>query len=162
MEKGVKTSEFYVMIATGIVGLLMAFGVFTSEQGTQAMPYFETIQQVIGALILLIGGGTYTAGRIKLKRDAVHQSSNITMGVKTGDGKVGNDIAAAIMIIELIIKYLPIILAMFDKDNSEGDRTSLTELKAACMAVTPSDTLVAVSSQAFERAIGLAQSIRKS
>ena len=56
MKAGYRTTEFWTMLATGLVGLLVAFGVIGLEEQ-------DSITQALGAAIAAISQAAYAVSR---------------------------------------------------------------------------------------------------
>ena len=68
IKSGVKTSEFYVSLATSIIGILLAKGVLTPEIVSEVNPYLENIQQIVGAIVVMFANANYIKSRNMAKR----------------------------------------------------------------------------------------------
>lgn len=64
LKDGWKTTEFWVSIATAIIGLCVLFGVFTTEETTEIM---GSISQIIGSLMTIVPIVAYALARGKAK-----------------------------------------------------------------------------------------------
>ncbi len=66
IKSGIKTSEFWVSIATAICGLLVTLGVFSADQSSDLIQAVGTFS---GAVILAISTGAYAISRSKSKSE---------------------------------------------------------------------------------------------
>lgn len=66
MKTGVKTSEFWLTISSGVLGLFAMYGVIPTEELTEVE---RMIEQVFGALVTIVTFVTYIVGRVSLKKE---------------------------------------------------------------------------------------------
>ena len=64
MKDGIKSTEFWVMLATTIVGILLAIGKLSPEQGAAIS---ENASQIIGGVMAILAAFGYGALRTALK-----------------------------------------------------------------------------------------------
>lgn len=70
VKPGIKSSEFFVLLATAIAGVALSAGWLKSDDAAQVVPWLELAQQIIGAILTVFAGGAYTASRTAIKKQA--------------------------------------------------------------------------------------------
>jgi len=66
IKSGVKTTEFWVSLATSIFGVLVTLGYFSADQATDLV---NTVQQFAGAVITAVTAASYGISRGLAKKD---------------------------------------------------------------------------------------------
>ena len=71
LKPGWKTSEFRLTVANSVVGILVALGYLTPQQGDE---FVQAVVAVVGGLMVIVSTTLYLYSRIALKQGA-NQSS---------------------------------------------------------------------------------------
>jgi len=70
MKSGWKTTEFWLTIASAVIGLLAVFGLITPEQASAST---EQLVKIIGVIVPAIAAAGYSASRGQAKKNAPQQ-----------------------------------------------------------------------------------------
>ncbi len=88
-KPGVKTTEFYLTIASSIVGLLVTLGYLSPQQGDELV---KAIVAIIGGVLTISSVLLYLYGRFKLKQiDTKSSASKPTLPIKEAIEGLAND-----------------------------------------------------------------------
>ena len=71
-KAGVKTSEFWVVLANNVVGVLVMLGYLSPDQATE---FTQALMSVIGGLVVMVSTIVYIVSRIKLKQNSPQNST---------------------------------------------------------------------------------------
>lgn len=71
IKDGIKTTEFWVTIASQLVGLLVLFGLFNSDQAETVK---SAVGYIAGGIIQLVPVALYIWGRVKVKAAAIERA----------------------------------------------------------------------------------------
>lgn len=85
VKPGVKSSEFYVTLVNGVVGLLIMTGVVTTDQGDTLG---QAIVAVIGGLMIIIPTSIYIWSRLVLKKEVVPPAVTTPVAADGGSGQI--------------------------------------------------------------------------
>lgn len=66
IKSGMKTTEFWVSLATGIFGVLVTTGVFSPEQAAEMT---QSVADLSGAIITAVAAASYGISRGLAKKD---------------------------------------------------------------------------------------------
>jgi len=70
IKSGIKTTEFWVSLATGIFGVLVTIGFFTPEQANDLI---DSVREFSGAIITAISVASYAISRGLAKKDVPNE-----------------------------------------------------------------------------------------
>ena len=66
IKSGIKTTEFWVSLASGVFGILVTLGYFTPEQANDII---NSVQEFSGAIITAVAAASYAISRGLAKKD---------------------------------------------------------------------------------------------